>query len=80
MKTPNRDMLRWQISIQEYRGNIKIVHKSGIIHNNSDGLSIWALPNTHDNPAYVPTDAEPEIPIEGINMTDAETEFFEEVK
>ncbi|MBW0554407.1 hypothetical protein O181_094122 [Austropuccinia psidii MF-1] len=33
MKTPNRHMLRWQIAIQEYRGNITIVHK------NSDGLS-----------------------------------------
>ncbi|MBW0550031.1 hypothetical protein O181_089746 [Austropuccinia psidii MF-1] len=33
MKTLNRHMLRWQIAIQEYRGNMIIVHK------NSDGLS-----------------------------------------
>ncbi|MBW0546913.1 hypothetical protein O181_086628 [Austropuccinia psidii MF-1] len=39
MKTPNRHMLRWQIAIQEYRGNMTIVHKDGNIHKNSDGLS-----------------------------------------
>ncbi|MBW0563357.1 hypothetical protein O181_103072 [Austropuccinia psidii MF-1] len=39
MKTPNRHMLRWQIAIQEYRGNITIVHKDGIIHKNSEELS-----------------------------------------
>ncbi|MBW0462302.1 hypothetical protein O181_002017 [Austropuccinia psidii MF-1] len=27
MKTPNRNILRWQIAIQEYRGNMTIVHK-----------------------------------------------------
>ncbi|MBW0526443.1 hypothetical protein O181_066158 [Austropuccinia psidii MF-1] len=70
-------MLTWQIAIQEYRGNMTIVHKSGNIHNNADLLSRWALPNTSDNPAYVPTSAEPQIPIEGINITDVGTEFFE---
>ncbi|MBW0578002.1 hypothetical protein O181_117717 [Austropuccinia psidii MF-1] len=73
-------MLRWQISIQEYRGNMTIVHKAGNIHKNADGLSRWALPNTPDNPAYVPTGAEPQIPIEGINITDVGTEFFKEVR
>ncbi|MBW0574485.1 hypothetical protein O181_114200 [Austropuccinia psidii MF-1] len=57
-----------------------IVHKAGNIHKNADGLSRWALPNTPDNPAYVPTSAEPQIPIEGINITDVGTEFFEEVR
>ncbi|MBW0563284.1 hypothetical protein O181_102999 [Austropuccinia psidii MF-1] len=57
-----------------------IVHKAGNINNNSNGLSRWALPNTPDNPAYVPTDADPQIPIEGINITDFGTEFFEEVR
>ncbi|MBW0585528.1 hypothetical protein O181_125243 [Austropuccinia psidii MF-1] len=42
-KTPNRHMLRWQIAIQEYRGNMTIVHKAGNIHKNSDGLSRWAI-------------------------------------
>ncbi|MBW0518265.1 hypothetical protein O181_057980 [Austropuccinia psidii MF-1] len=38
MKTPNRNMLRWQKSIQEYRGNMNIAHKDGNIHKNADGL------------------------------------------
>ncbi|MBW0585342.1 hypothetical protein O181_125057, partial [Austropuccinia psidii MF-1] len=61
MKTPNRHMLRWQIAIQEYIGNMTIVHKDGNIHKNTDGLSRWELPNTPDNPAYVPTSAGPQI-------------------
>ncbi|MBW0589520.1 hypothetical protein O181_129235 [Austropuccinia psidii MF-1] len=52
MKTPNRHMLRWQIAIQEYRGNMSIVHKDLNIHKNADGLSRWPLPNNIDNPAY----------------------------
>ncbi|MBW0510414.1 hypothetical protein O181_050129 [Austropuccinia psidii MF-1] len=78
MKTPTRHMLIWQISIQDYTGNLTIVHKSGNIHKNYDGFSRWALPNTPENPAYVPADAETPIPIEGINITDLGTEFFEE--
>ncbi|MBW0525256.1 hypothetical protein O181_064971 [Austropuccinia psidii MF-1] len=62
-KTPNRHMLVWQIAIQEYRGNMTIVHKAGNIHKNSDYFSRWALPNTSENPAYVPTSTEPQIPI-----------------
>ncbi|MBW0541049.1 hypothetical protein O181_080764 [Austropuccinia psidii MF-1] len=50
-----------------------IVHKAGNIHKNADGLSRWELPNTSDNPAYVPTSAEPQIPIEVINITDMGT-------
>ncbi|MBW0531466.1 hypothetical protein O181_071181, partial [Austropuccinia psidii MF-1] len=37
MKTPNRHMLRWQMAIQEYGGNMTIVHKAGKIHKNSNG-------------------------------------------
>ncbi|MBW0551610.1 hypothetical protein O181_091325 [Austropuccinia psidii MF-1] len=80
MKTPNRHLLRWQISIQEYRGTMTIFHKAGNIHNNADGLSIWELSNTPDNPAYVPLEAEPQISIEGINITDIVTGFFEEFR
>ncbi|MBW0461535.1 hypothetical protein O181_001250 [Austropuccinia psidii MF-1] len=80
MKTPNRNMLRWQIAFQEYRGKMTIVHKAGNIHKNADGLSRWELANTIDNPAYVPLEGEPKIPIEGIKITDIETEFFEEVR
>ncbi|MBW0476175.1 hypothetical protein O181_015890 [Austropuccinia psidii MF-1] len=39
MKTPKRHMLRWKIAIQEYEGNMNIVHKEGKIHKNADGLS-----------------------------------------
>ncbi|MBW0550701.1 hypothetical protein O181_090416 [Austropuccinia psidii MF-1] len=56
-----------------------IVHNEGNIHKNSCGLSRWALSNTPDNPAYVPLQAEPPIPIEGINIIDIGTKFFEEV-
>ncbi|MBW0587695.1 hypothetical protein O181_127410 [Austropuccinia psidii MF-1] len=80
MKTPNRHMLRWQIAIQEYRVKMTIFHKAGSIHKNADVLSRWSLANTPDNPAYVPLEAEPQIPIEGINITDIGTEFFEEVR
>ncbi|MBW0579217.1 hypothetical protein O181_118932 [Austropuccinia psidii MF-1] len=80
MKTPNRHMLRWQVAIQEYRGNMTIAHKSGNIYKNADGLSRWALANTPDNPAYVSLEAEPQITIEGINITEIGTEFFEEVR
>ncbi|MBW0589383.1 hypothetical protein O181_129098 [Austropuccinia psidii MF-1] len=77
MKTPNRHMLGWQISIQEYRGNMTIVHKAGNIHKNAYDFSRLELPNTPDNPAYFPTSAESQILIEGINITDVGTEFFE---
>ncbi|MBW0525764.1 hypothetical protein O181_065479 [Austropuccinia psidii MF-1] len=73
-------MLRSKIAIQEYRGNITIIHKAGNIHKNTDRLSRWALLNTPDNPAYVPLEEETQIPIEGINITDIGTEFFEEVR
>ncbi|MBW0540416.1 hypothetical protein O181_080131 [Austropuccinia psidii MF-1] len=76
MKTPNRHMLTFQIAIQEYRGNMTIVHKAGNIHKNDYGLSRWELPNAPENPAYVLTSAEPQLPIEGINITDVGTEFF----
>ncbi|MBW0525293.1 hypothetical protein O181_065008 [Austropuccinia psidii MF-1] len=73
-------MLRWQIAIKEYRGNMNIVHKTGKFHKNVYALRRWALANTPDNPDYVPLEEEPQIPIEGINMTDIGTEFFEEVR
>ncbi|MBW0540287.1 hypothetical protein O181_080002 [Austropuccinia psidii MF-1] len=77
MKTPNRHMLRWQISIQEYTGDMNIAHKYGNIHKNSDGLSRWALANTPESPAWVPQE---EHHIEGICVTDIGKEFFDQVK
>ncbi|MBW0552571.1 hypothetical protein O181_092286 [Austropuccinia psidii MF-1] len=80
MKKPNRHILRWQIAIHEYRGNMTIVHKDGNIHKNSEGLSRCPLPNNIDNPAYVPEEASPQITIEGISVTDLDTKFFEELR
>ncbi|MBW0552040.1 hypothetical protein O181_091755, partial [Austropuccinia psidii MF-1] len=80
MKTPDRHMLRLQISLQDYRGNMTIVHKDWNINNNADGLSRSPLPNDIHNPAYVPEEASPQIPIEGISVTDLNTTFFEEVR
>ncbi|MBW0546937.1 hypothetical protein O181_086652 [Austropuccinia psidii MF-1] len=80
MKTPNRHIFRWQIAIQEYRGNMTIVHKDGNIHKSEDGLRRWPLPNNIDNPAYVPEEASPQISIEGISVTDLNTTFFEGVR
>ncbi|MBW0523847.1 hypothetical protein O181_063562 [Austropuccinia psidii MF-1] len=54
MKTTNRHMLRWQIAIQEYRGNMTIIYKEGKSHTNEDGLSRWPLDNVKSNPAYDP--------------------------
>ncbi|MBW0563638.1 hypothetical protein O181_103353 [Austropuccinia psidii MF-1] len=73
-------MLRWKIAIQVYRVNMTIVHKDGKIHQNADELSRWPLPNNIDNPAYVPEEASPQIPIEGISFTDLNTTLFEEVR
>ncbi|MBW0512520.1 hypothetical protein O181_052235 [Austropuccinia psidii MF-1] len=57
-----------------------IVHKDGNIHKNADGLSRWPLPNNIENPAYVPGEDSPQIPIEGISVTDLNIAFFEEVR
>ncbi|MBW0590702.1 hypothetical protein O181_130417 [Austropuccinia psidii MF-1] len=57
-----------------------IVHKDGNIYKNADGLRRRPLPNNIDNPAYVPEEASPEIPIKGISTTDLNTTFFEEVR
>ncbi|MBW0562833.1 hypothetical protein O181_102548 [Austropuccinia psidii MF-1] len=77
MKPPNKNILRWKIAIQEYRGNLIIVQEDGNIHKHSDRLSRWKLPNNIDNPNYVPAEASPQIPIEGISVTDLNTTFFE---
>ncbi|MBW0507960.1 hypothetical protein O181_047675 [Austropuccinia psidii MF-1] len=59
---------------------MNIVHKAGNNNKNSYGLSRWKLPNTSYNTAYVPANAEPHIPIQGINIADVGTELFEEVR
>ncbi|MBW0543905.1 hypothetical protein O181_083620 [Austropuccinia psidii MF-1] len=77
MKTSNRYMLRWRIPNQEYRGIMTIVHKSGNIHKNADGLTRWALANTPENPAWV---TQEEYHIKGIWVIDIGTELFNQVK
>ncbi|MBW0515181.1 hypothetical protein O181_054896 [Austropuccinia psidii MF-1] len=72
-------MLKWQIAIQEYRGNMIIVHKDGNIHTNEDGISRWPIPNNNYNPAYVPEEASPHIQIGEISVMDLHTTLFEEV-
>ncbi|MBW0478171.1 hypothetical protein O181_017886 [Austropuccinia psidii MF-1] len=62
MKTTNRHMLRWQIAIQEYRGNMTIIYTEGKAHTNSYGLRRWPLDNVKSNPAYGP-ECEAKIPI-----------------
>ncbi|MBW0523719.1 hypothetical protein O181_063434 [Austropuccinia psidii MF-1] len=54
-----------------------IVHRSGNIHKNADGLSRWALEKTLENPAWVPQE---EHHIEDICATDIGTEFFNQVE
>ncbi|MBW0545950.1 hypothetical protein O181_085665 [Austropuccinia psidii MF-1] len=54
METTNRHKLRWQIAIQEYRGNMTIIYKEGKANTNADGLSRWPLDNSKSNPAYYP--------------------------
>ncbi|MBW0566205.1 hypothetical protein O181_105920 [Austropuccinia psidii MF-1] len=44
MKTPSRNMLRWKIALQEYKGNMAIVHQDGDSHKSSDGISRELLP------------------------------------
>ncbi|MBW0565637.1 hypothetical protein O181_105352 [Austropuccinia psidii MF-1] len=53
INTKNRHMLRWQIAIQEFRGNMTIIYKEVKSHTNADSLSRWLLDNVKSNPAYV---------------------------
>ncbi|MBW0537369.1 hypothetical protein O181_077084 [Austropuccinia psidii MF-1] len=48
MKTTNRHILRWQIDIQEYRGNMTIMYKEGKSHTNAERLRRWPLDNVKE--------------------------------
>ncbi|MBW0534749.1 hypothetical protein O181_074464 [Austropuccinia psidii MF-1] len=62
MKTTNRHTLRWQIDIQEYRINMKVIYKEGKSHTNEYGLSIWPLDNVKRNPDYDPGSSQDSYP------------------
>ncbi|MBW0474972.1 hypothetical protein O181_014687 [Austropuccinia psidii MF-1] len=62
MKTTNRQMLKWKIAIQEYRGNITIIYKEFKSHTNAHGLSKCPLHNVKSNLAHEPEVAA-DIPI-----------------
>ncbi|MBW0473879.1 hypothetical protein O181_013594 [Austropuccinia psidii MF-1] len=86
-------MLRWQIAIQEYRGNMTIIFIEGKSHSKADGLGRWSLDNFKRNPAYEPewapesgtpeggnTSSEgTENPILGTSSSELQTEFFNSV-
>lgn len=80
MKTPSRHMMRWQISIQEWRGSMTIVHRDGVVHKNADGLSRWALPNDSSNPAADQEEVEREVPIMAICVSGLAEEFWRSVE
>ncbi|MBW0473328.1 hypothetical protein O181_013043 [Austropuccinia psidii MF-1] len=54
MKTTNRHMLRWQIVIQEYRGNMTIIYKEGKSHANADGHWIMSKATQLMTPKHQP--------------------------
>ncbi|MBW0577237.1 hypothetical protein O181_116952 [Austropuccinia psidii MF-1] len=47
-------MLRWQIAIQQYGGNMTIIYKEGKVQTNADGLSRWPLDNFKSKTVYDP--------------------------
>ncbi|MBW0566206.1 hypothetical protein O181_105921 [Austropuccinia psidii MF-1] len=69
-----------------YIDDIIICSDSGTLHLERSArvlhkvTGIVQLANTPDNPAYVPLEAETQIPTEGIKITDIGTEFFGEVR
>ncbi|MBW0505088.1 hypothetical protein O181_044803 [Austropuccinia psidii MF-1] len=52
IKNTNRHMLRWQIAIKEYSGNMTIIYEEDKSHTHADGLSIGPLDNVKSNPVY----------------------------
>ncbi|MBW0463314.1 hypothetical protein O181_003029 [Austropuccinia psidii MF-1] len=77
MNTTNRHMLRWQIAIQEYRGNMTIIYMEGKSHTNADGLSRLPLDNVKSNPAYDP-EVPAKIPIQFMEIDRKENFRFSE--
>ncbi|MBW0463216.1 hypothetical protein O181_002931 [Austropuccinia psidii MF-1] len=75
MKTTNRQMLRWQIAIQEYRGNMNIIYKEG---KKNFKFSEWEPESGTSDSGN--TDSEgTETPILGIGSSELNNEFFNAV-
>ncbi|MBW0474498.1 hypothetical protein O181_014213 [Austropuccinia psidii MF-1] len=72
-----RYMLRWQIAIQDYRGNMTIIYKEVKSHTNADGLRRWPLDNVKNNQAYDPEVAA-KIPIHFMEIDRKENSTFSE--
>ncbi|MBW0484958.1 hypothetical protein O181_024673 [Austropuccinia psidii MF-1] len=79
MKTTNQHMFRWQIAIQDYRGNTTIIYKEGQSHTNTDGLRRWPLDNVKRNAAYDP-ELEAKIPIHFIEIDRRKNFKFSELE
>ncbi|MBW0530988.1 hypothetical protein O181_070703 [Austropuccinia psidii MF-1] len=62
METTQRQVVRWKIAIQEYRGSMTIIHKEGKSQKNADCLRKWPLDNVKSHQAYDP-ELEAKIPI-----------------
>ncbi|MBW0469412.1 hypothetical protein O181_009127 [Austropuccinia psidii MF-1] len=77
MKTTNRHMLRWEIAIPEYRGNMTIIYKEPKSHTNADGLSRWPLDNVKKNPAY-DSEVAAKIPIHFVEIDSRKNFRFSE--
>ncbi|MBW0487117.1 hypothetical protein O181_026832 [Austropuccinia psidii MF-1] len=72
--------LRIPSEIKNSPAHYRRIHKSGNINKDFDGLSIWASPNTSDNPSYPPENSESQIQIEVIDITDLGEGFSEEAR
>ncbi|MBW0482532.1 hypothetical protein O181_022247 [Austropuccinia psidii MF-1] len=77
MKTTNRHILRWQIAIQDYRGNMTTIYTEGKSHTNAYGLRRWPLDNVKSNPSYDPEVAA-KIPIHFMEIDRKKNFIFSE--
>ena len=66
-------MLRWQMALQQYRGEMTIIHKAGKNHGNADAFSRFHLNNDLDNPARMD---EKDVEILGIHILDLHSDFL----
>ena len=68
------------MAIQEYRGNMTIIHRDCVKHKNADGLSRWSLENNVSNPAWDEETDVRELPMMGVDISDLAESFWEQVR